>query len=205
VLANAATPVIGVVAPYFMDTCEPDILEHFTSAIRVLEAAGADVREVALPATFSRIAPTFDAIAWAETAAYHEQQFAVRGSLYGPKISALIQQGARTTAADYVRAMRERHLVVADLEDMLTDVDVLLTPATPAPAPRNTSTTGDPAYQTPWSYAGLPAVSLPSGVNTWGLPLGVQLIGSRWQDAQLLQSAAWCEQALAFTAHPPCW
>ena len=88
---------------------------------------------------------------------------------------------------------------------MVAQVDVLLTPATPGPPPRDLTTTGDASFQSPWTYAGLPAIALPSGVNTAGLPLAIQLIGGRWRDARLLRVARWCEQSLDFRQHPPCW
>ncbi|MEK7681884.1 MAG: amidase family protein, partial [Chloroflexota bacterium] len=78
-------------------------------------------------------------------------------------------------------------------------------PATPAPAPRGRSSTGDPAFQTPWSYCGFPSVSLPTGTTESGLPLGVQLVAARWRDRRLLRVARWCEAALDFRSRPPCW
>jgi aspartyl-tRNA(Asn)/glutamyl-tRNA(Gln) amidotransferase subunit A len=58
------------------------------------------------------------------------------------------------------------------------------------------STTGDAAFQVPWSYSGLPSIGLPSGLDPNGLPLSIQLIAGTGMDAQLLRTAAWCEQAL---------
>ena len=75
------------------------------------------------------------------------------------------------------------------------EVDALLTPATTGPAP-DASTTGNPAFNSPWSYTGLPTVSLPSGRFSDGLPLAIQLIGRPWAEPELLAAAAWCEAAL---------
>ena len=82
---------------------------------------------------------------------------------------------------------------------MFTDVDVLLTPATPAPAPRDLSTTGDARFQSPWTYAGVPTIALPSGFSQGGMPLGLQLIAPALQEERLLRAARWCEAALDFT------
>jgi aspartyl-tRNA(Asn)/glutamyl-tRNA(Gln) amidotransferase subunit A len=81
-------------------------------------------------------------------------------------------------------------------------VDVLLTPATRGPAP-DPSTTGDPAFNSPWSYTGLPTVSMPAGRTPDGLPLAIQLVGRPWAEADLLAAAAWCEDALAFPRTEP--
>ena len=52
------------------------------------------------------------------------------------------------------------------------------------------ATTGDPAFNSPWSYTGLPTVSLPAGWSADGLPLAIQLVGPPWQEAELLAAAA---------------
>jgi aspartyl-tRNA(Asn)/glutamyl-tRNA(Gln) amidotransferase subunit A len=75
------------------------------------------------------------------------------------------------------------------------DLDALITPATLGPAP-DTSTTGNPAFNSPWSFTGLPTVSLPIVVTQDGLPLAVQLTGRFLHDEELLRIAHWCQQAI---------
>ena len=82
---------------------------------------------------------------------------------------------------------------------MLGKTDVLLTPATTGLAP-DAATTGDPAFNSPWSYTGLPTVSLPCAWTADGLPLALQLVGKRWSEDRLLSYAAWCERAIGFEA-----
>ena len=60
---------------------------------------------------------------------------------------------------------------------VLDSVDLLLTPATLTPAPEGLSSTGDPAFNSPWSYNGLPTVVLPVRLSPEGLPIGIQLVG----------------------------
>ncbi len=75
---------------------------------------------------------------------------------------------------------------------------ILITPATTSPAPDG-STTGDPAFNSPWSYTGLPTVSVPTGQFVEGLPLAIQLVLSNRQDSEaagLFRAAAWVEKAL---------
>jgi aspartyl-tRNA(Asn)/glutamyl-tRNA(Gln) amidotransferase subunit A len=73
-------------------------------------------------------------------------------------------------------------------------VDALLCPAITSPAPP-ADTTGNPAFQSPWSYTGLPTISLPHG---WceGLPLAFQLVGRPWSEETLFPTAAWCESVV---------
>ncbi len=58
-------------------------------------------------------------------------------------------------------------------------------------------------FQAPWSYLGVPVVSLPYGLDQNGMPIAVQLVARYHQDSHLLDIAAWCEQQFAFTARPP--
>ena len=102
----------------------------------------------------------------------------------------LAAQDARRSAGDDLNAVARRH-------------DVLLAPTIGAPAPRGLAATGDPGFCAPFTFAGLPAISLPSGVDPSGLPLAVQLVGAAWGESRLLAASAWCERALGFDAAPP--
>ena len=74
-------------------------------------------------------------------------------------------------------------------------IDALLTPAATGPAP-DATTTGDPCMNSPWSYAGLPTVSFPIGLNSDRLPLAIQLAGAYQHDWRLLDVAEVCERLL---------
>ena len=78
--------------------------------------------------------------------------------------------------------------------------DVVLTPVAPSPAPAGLGSTGDPVFCGPWSSAGVPSISLPSGVAPSGLPLAIQLVAAA--EDRLLAAAAWCERVLDFRARP---
>ena len=73
-------------------------------------------------------------------------------------------------------------------------------PVGPAPG---ADTTGDPAFNSPWSFTGLPTVSIPAGWSPEGLPLAIQLVGLPWKEAELLAVAAWCEEAIGFEVKEP--
>ena len=80
---------------------------------------------------------------------------------------------------------------------------ILAMPTTPAPAPARLDTTGDARFNIPWTFAGLPAVTIPCGLSPAGMPIGLQLVGPRGADAELLAVAGWCEKVLDFTAVAP--
>jgi aspartyl-tRNA(Asn)/glutamyl-tRNA(Gln) amidotransferase subunit A len=82
-------------------------------------------------------------------------------------------------------------------------VTALLCPATTSPAPA-ADTTGDPAFNSPWSLTGLPVVSFPVGKSPDGLPLSIQLVGGRHAEAELFPVALWCEEKVgADLGEPP--
>ena len=83
----------------------------------------------------------------------------------------------------------------------LARYDALVMPSALGPAP-DRSTTGDAAFNGPWTGLGLPSVSVPTGLAAEGLPLGTQLIGGPFEEARLLTAARWVESALGFTAAP---
>jgi len=137
-----------------------------------------------------------------EGAAFHEARLRKHPDDYGPKIRGLLEEGLACPAPEYARTKEHQEKLTDDMWACFDEVDALLTPATPGPAP-DKSTTGDPAFNSPWSYTGLPTVSFPAGLSPDGLPLAIQLVGRPFDEARLLAAAAWCEQALALPPLTP--
>ena len=77
----------------------------------------------------------------------------------------------------------------------MKDFDFVLTPSTPTAA-TDFSTTGDASFQSPWTYVGFPTITIPSGLDSYRLPLGIQIIGVPFSDGSLISSAIWCENLL---------
>ena len=136
-----------------------------------------------------------------ELAVVHEVDFAARPDDFGPRVRDFIERGASTRAAAYVQAQRTARQFRRAAASAFEGVDVLLTPSITAPAP-DAGTTGDPMFQTPWTVAGVPAITLPSGLSGEGLPLGVQLASGLLDETTLLTSARWCEQVLDVSLTP---
>jgi Asp-tRNA(Asn)/Glu-tRNA(Gln) amidotransferase A subunit family amidase len=111
-------------------------------------------------------------------------------------VIAQIERGMRITVPDYIDAMQQRDRANAMLEGFFDQYDVLITPAAPGEAPAGLSATGNPAFCTPWTFCGVPAVSLPLLQGNNGLPIGVQLVGSQFDDGRLLRTARWLQQHL---------
>ena len=106
-----------------------------------------------------------------------------------------IERGRTYAAVDYVRALAAAAPLNAGLDDLFSEFDAILTPAAPGEAPRGMAT-GNPVFCTAWTYLGTPAITLPLLWSEAGLPLGVQLVGRRGNDARLLRTARWLVKTL---------
>jgi Asp-tRNA(Asn)/Glu-tRNA(Gln) amidotransferase A subunit family amidase len=106
-------------------------------------------------------------------------------------LRSLIERGRGRLAVDYTRALDAVTPLNRALDDLFNEYDAILTPAAPGPAPRGLESTGNPAFCTVWSYLGTPAITLPLMRSEEGLPMGVQLVGRRDNDARLLRTANW--------------
>jgi aspartyl-tRNA(Asn)/glutamyl-tRNA(Gln) amidotransferase subunit A len=188
-------PRLGRVCGLFEERAEPSVralMEQVTAALR---SQGATVSDVALPAAFAEVVARHRTVMAVEGAVYHEARLRRHPEDYEPKIRALLEEGLACPAAEYARCKNHQRELSCAMLSCFQGVDALLTPATTGPAP-NAGSTGDPAFNAPWSYTGLPTVSFLAGWSPDGLPLAIQLVGRPWSEAELLAVAAWCEQAL---------
>jgi aspartyl-tRNA(Asn)/glutamyl-tRNA(Gln) amidotransferase subunit A len=196
-------PRIGLIREFFFDEATPEVQSHTEAIAQRLAQAGATVEEVHLPESFATAHSCQRIVSNVETAAFHEEFFRDRADDYGPRLRATIEMGMMIPGIRYLQAQRLRRQFRQDMVDMVKGVDVVLTPATPAPPPRDRTTTGDPAFQQPWTSSGLPTIVLPSGLSEAGLPLAIQLGALPLEEANLLAIARWCETALGVSLSPP--
>jgi Asp-tRNA(Asn)/Glu-tRNA(Gln) amidotransferase A subunit family amidase len=189
-------------APELLERATPEVAAEVRAAAQRFTRAGAIVSEVRLPASFAGIHAAGRSVLEVEAAAYHEDLYKAHAGQYRPRTRELIAGGLTRPAAAYVRAQRARLAFGQDVAPLLAAHDALLSPTAPSPAPEGLASTGDPWFCAPWSFAGVPALSLPSALSPLGLPHAVQLIGAAACDAELLAVAAWCERVLDFTLSP---
>ena len=196
-------PRLGLLREFFFQRSTPEVRSHTEDIAQKLAQAGAEIEEISLPESFATAHSCQRIVSNVECAAFHEQWFRERPDDYGPKVRASIEMGMLIPGVRYLQAQRLRRQFRRDMVNMLDGVDAVLMPATPAPAPEGLDSTGDPAFQQPWTSSGLPTVVVPSGLSESGLPMAVQFAARPFEEGKLLGAAQWCEQVLGVSLHPP--
>lgn len=192
-LTSTAPPKLGRLRGLFEVQCEPVQLEQFRQTCQTLTAAGGSMVDAPLPETFADVLAFHRRIMLYELAEVHQARFALHPDDYLPGIRGLIEEARQITESAYREARLHQERLQAEIAGSFAGADVLICPATIGPAP-DRSTTGVPTFNSPWSYTGLPTVSFPTGLSPDGLPLSIQLVGRRNDEATLFRAAAWCEQ-----------
>jgi aspartyl-tRNA(Asn)/glutamyl-tRNA(Gln) amidotransferase subunit A len=201
---DPAPPRLGRVRGLFDDMAEQPVRTMMNAVAKELHARGAGMTEVALPAEFSEVLPRHRTIMAVEAAAVHGPRLLRHPDDFQPNITKLLREGLACPAPEYARCKQHQHSLRQSAEQWFAGADVLLIPATTSAAP-DKATTGDPAFNSPWSYTGLPTVSIPAHATADGLPLSIQLVGRPYDERTLFAAAAWCEKALAIKLQePPC-
>jgi Asp-tRNA(Asn)/Glu-tRNA(Gln) amidotransferase A subunit family amidase len=198
-------PRLGLVRDPLLDGADAEAQAATTRALAMLGRAGAHTTEVWLDGALELARAAHRVVAFCECAAVHEELLDRHAEQLGPKARTLLELGAVTPATGYLHAQRLRRRLAVRLQASFQEegVEALVTPTTTGPAPADLATTGDSSLQIPWTFVGLPAISLPVGVGEAGMPLAVQLIGAPNADERLLAVARWCEQVLNLDLHPP--
>ena len=140
-----------------------------------------------------------------EAARVHAPAFAEYADEYGPGIAGLIRAGQEVTPDGLAEATRVRSDLRSIVGPVLDDVDALLSPVAFGSAPALAGGTGDFSLCLPWSFIGVPSLSIPTGLDAGGLPFAVQLTGGTAPDAmdRLVAAAVWAEQVFSFASRPP--
>ncbi len=186
-------PRLAFVAGPGWERAEECVREGFGE---LAEALGEDLVAVELPAPFERAVEAHRTLWTGDLSWHYRREYDAGPDGLSAHLRGLIEEGQGVTVRRYheARHIRERCRLI--LDGLFADFDALVTPAALGEAP-GPETTGDPICCTPWTFAGLPAVTLPLLEGPNGLPVGVQLVGAYEDDARLLRTAAWLERRLS--------
>ncbi|MFO0968431.1 MAG: amidase [Gemmataceae bacterium] len=193
--AEGFTPRLARLVDHFELNAEPAMRSAMDQVCDRLELHRANIPPVHLPARFADVIPRHRIVMAVEAAVYHQPRFERHPDDYQPNIRKLIEEGLACPAAEYARTKEHQQRLREDMLELMADDVIYLCPATAGPAPA-ADTTGDPVFNSPWSYVGLPTINIPMGESAEGMPLCLQLVGSIWNEDLLFQAAAWCEEAL---------
>ena len=180
--------------PFWLE-CRDDVAAACEAALETLRELGATVSEVELPleATAGRLS-----IIWTEAAAYHHQRLRDAPEGFGEDVRTALEGGLAIPATTYINDQRLRRKLIEEASAVLRQVDVLVSPTTPATAPP--LSVGDPKralarYTFRYDVTGIPAVSLPCGFDAEGLPIGLMIGARHFDEVTLCRVAHAYEQA----------
>ncbi len=210
---------IGLAAEYFSEGLDPEIRQAVEAAIEAYRAAGAQIVSINLPhmkyaiACYYLIATSeassnlarYDGVHYghrtAQPADYIDLYCASRQEGFGAEVRRRIMLGTYALSsgyydAYYLKALKVRTLIARDFSRAFEEVDVIACPTSPTPAIRIGEKIDNPLamylldiYTVSANLAGIPAISLPCGLTTSGLPIGLQLMGPHFAEASLLRIA----------------
>ena len=223
---------VGVLTEAFGDGVEPDVASSVRAAVDRLEGVGATVGEASLPhaeyalSAYYLIAPSeassnlarYDGVRYGlrkDGSDSIEMMFRTRGAGFGAEVKRRIMLGTYALSAGYYeayygQAQKVRTLVIRDYERAFESFDVLVSPTSPTTAFPIGAKVDDPMamylndiFTIPANLAGTPAISVPCGLDSAGLPIGIQLAGPILGEQALLRAAAALEGELALDLRPP--
>lgn len=181
-------PVFALVHPPGWDDADPEMHAAFDE---LREALGDQVFDVELPRAFDQAEAQRRTINFSEMARYYYKYGRDGADRLGPETRDALDEGNTIPARDYLAALDWPGIFNSALEEIFERCDAILCPAAPGPAPEGLETTGNGIFNGVWTLCGTPAVTVPLLTAGNGLPMGVQLVGPRGNDARLLRSARW--------------
>jgi aspartyl-tRNA(Asn)/glutamyl-tRNA(Gln) amidotransferase subunit A len=191
---------VGLLRAFFLDFAEPAVRDGVEQAVKVLEALGAIVEEVALHTQAHAAGASFAIIA-PEALTYHEKWMKSRPDDYGADVRDRLRGGAFVSATQYVRGQQARAVIRNEVEACLARLDVLIAPATPiaaTPVGQTEVAIGNEKqdvrgsltrFNRIFNLSGHPACAVPCGFTPAGLPIGMQIAGRLFDEATVLRVA----------------
>lgn len=199
---------IAVPRPYFFDLLDSSVRERFEEALEALRRAGAKVLDTSIPHAPLTV-PVYMHVSFGDAAAYHATTLETMADRYTAPVRMRLEVARNVLAEDYVRGLMGRDVLQREVDATLSGCDCLALPTLPIPAPVIGSTTtsidGTPLpvraltlrLTQLFNMTGHPAISLPMGKTSDGLPAGLQLVGARLHTEALVRNALAVEGVLA--------
>lgn len=181
-------PVFALVRPPGSDTADLQLRDAFAE---LADALGDQVFEVELPEVFGEAAAQRECINFAEMSRCYYRYARDGADQLGEETRDALERGNALLALDYLAALDWPRVLNAGLDAIFERCDAILCPAAPGTAPEGIGSTGSAIFNGLWTLCGTPAVTVPILAAQNGLPMGVQLVAARGEDARLLRTAQW--------------
>jgi amidase len=178
------------------DEAEPATVAALDRARGALLAAGARVDDVAVPDAHRGLAAAQNTVMSYEMTGALADERIRHGTQISPQLAQLFDRGMTIGAETYDSALAEAHAARQSLGEFFGSCAAIVVPAAPGEAPEGHAYTGNPVFNRMWTLLGTPAVTIPAGTGTNGLPVGIQLVGRIGDDARLLECARFAQRAL---------
>jgi len=161
-----------------------------------LDAAGWEVREIAMPLSWQRLPEYHEIVMAVEVARNMHTELGPRVAMISDSAKAVVERGDSCPAQEYLSALAAADAAAGKLQRIASAFDVILAPSALGVAPEGLGFTGDPVMCRPWTLLGPPAANVPAWRRPDGLPVGVQVIGTVRDDPRFVQILASMEVAL---------
>jgi Asp-tRNA(Asn)/Glu-tRNA(Gln) amidotransferase A subunit family amidase len=191
-------PRLLIIHPPFWERAQPAQRGLLEAIANKFVAAGATVETREWPENLEQVWVLANTILSYEAALIHSDLVARAPDRISDHLKELVANGQRTSEGIYASAREKQELLRNSFSDIFTGIDVVLSVPAFGEAPSGLSDTGDAAFCTPWTFLGVPAITLSVGFGPAGLPLGIQLTGANGQDFKLARIARWCERVIGY-------
>ena len=192
----AQAPRIGLCRTHEWNAAQPESVAAMENAAAALSRAGARLSEIELPQIFAGATQAqIDIMNYESYAALAGERLQHYAGL-SDKLKQLLENARQCDAPRYDAALRLAASCRSRLEEVFANVDVLLAPSAPGEAPAGLAATGDPVFCRMWTLLHVPAINLPCAFGPNGLPVGLQILGRRGDDARALAVADWVHQRI---------
>ena len=181
-------PLLAYIKLPFMDKLDEDVMEGFNE---VKDELKGQINEIELPAGFDGIPDWHKIIMESDMARSFSEEYKKSKNKLSDKIVEAIERGMKYSSVEYNEAFSKIEVANTYFKQFFHDYDAILTPSACGEAPKGLKSTGNPIFCTIWTYCGMPSISLPLLQGKNGLPVGVQLVSSLYDDERLFRNASW--------------